>query len=81
MIIDSSKLSHGIDSGEPVPEGAAAHTVIDGNSEHGKSTITIQCPFCGSESVAYLWSLAGSGKRCECGALHDYFGYTTPKKG
>ena len=29
----------------------------------------IECPFCGEEVKAYLWSLCGCGKRCECGAL------------
>ena len=29
----------------------------------------IDCPFCGVEVKAYLWSLSGGGKRCECGAI------------
>jgi hypothetical protein len=37
---------------------------------HGRNTITFDCPFCGLETTAYLWSLAGSGKRCPCGAKH-----------
>ena len=28
----------------------------------------IRCPFCDTVTEAYVWSLAGSGKRCECGA-------------
>ena len=35
----------------------------------GRSTVTVRCPFCEVETEARLWSLAGSGKRCECGAL------------
>ena len=35
----------------------------------GRSTISIECPFCGCSTEARTWSLAGSGKRCECGAL------------
>ena len=27
------------------------------------------CPFCGDEIKAFLWSLSGGGKRCNCGAL------------
>lgn len=27
------------------------------------------CPFCGNEIKAYLWSLSGGGKRCLCGAI------------
>jgi hypothetical protein len=37
-------------------------------SEHGKSTVIIKCPFCQEEVLAYVWSLAGSGKKCKCGA-------------
>lgn len=29
----------------------------------------IVCPFCQAEVKAYDWSLAGSGKRCACGAV------------
>ena len=34
-------------------------------SEHGRSTIFVECPFCGRENVAYMWSFCGGGKRCE----------------
>ena len=34
-------------------------------SEMGRSTVYVKCPFCGVETVAYNWSLAGGGKRCE----------------
>ncbi len=27
------------------------------------------CPWCGTEIKAYLWSLSGGGKRCGCGAI------------
>jgi ribosomal protein S27E len=39
-------------------------------SRFGRTTVEVQCPFCGAVVVAYVWSLAGSGKRCTCGALH-----------
>jgi len=32
--------------------------------------IYFNCPFCGHEVRAYLWSLKGGGKRCGCGAYH-----------
>lgn len=32
-------------------------------------TLYFDCPFCGSEIKAYLWSLSGGGKKCGCGAL------------
>lgn len=34
------------------------------SSRHGKSTMTVKCPFCGRELEVYIWSFAGSGKRC-----------------
>lgn len=49
------------------------YTVVHEVSEMGRSRITIVCPFCGEHVVAYRWSLAGSGKRCGCGALFDRF--------
>ena len=39
------------------------------SSEHGKSTMVVKCPFCGKEIEVYIWSFAGSGKRCSCGAI------------
>lgn len=35
----------------------------------GKSKIVFDCPWCGAELKANAWSLAGSGKRCQCGAI------------
>lgn len=35
----------------------------------GRTAVDIECPFCQCVTQAYVWSLAGSGKRCECGAL------------
>lgn len=35
-----------------------------GVSEFGRSTVFVTCPFCGRKTEAYVWSLAGSGKRC-----------------
>lgn len=32
--------------------------------------------FCGARKWAYVWSLAGSGKRCPCGTLHGLLGST-----
>lgn len=51
-------------------------------SEFGKTHLDIECPFCGTKVTAYLWSLAGSGKKCPtCGALHGHAGLSlAPKK-
>lgn len=38
-------------------------------SEMGKSRIEVKCPFCKMTITAYLWSVAGGGKRCNCGAM------------
>jgi hypothetical protein len=53
-------------------------------SRMGKTTVDIDCPFCGTTSTAYVWSLAGSGKCCtnrKCGAIHTSFGTTIPRVG
>jgi len=42
---------------------------IDANSEHGRSTMYVPCPFCGEDIEVYIWSFYGCGKRCSCGAL------------
>jgi len=52
------------------------HSTSPGRSEMGRSFIWIKCPFCEVSVVAYLWSLAGCGKKCVCGALHSNFGTT-----
>lgn len=42
-------------------------------AENGRTRLTITCPWCGTETVAHVWSLAGSGKRCPaagCDAVH-----------
>ena len=36
----------------------------DYTHEHGRSRVIVKCPFCGHANIAYVWSLAGSGKRC-----------------
>ncbi len=35
----------------------------------GKKSHYAICPFCGVEVVLYWWSVAGHGKRCDCGAM------------
>jgi hypothetical protein len=44
----------------------------------------IRCPFCGTVSRAYWWSIAGGGKCCEnkkCGAKHTSYGDSMPRVG
>jgi hypothetical protein len=47
----------------------------------GRSTLDIECPFCSTVTTAYLWSLAGGGKKCGCGALHTSRGVTLAPQG
>lgn len=61
-------------------DGAKQHNWRNGMSVHATSYIYITCPFCGAETRAYIWSLAGSGKKCICGAMHTGFGLTVPVK-
>lgn len=59
------------------PREDRPHTRYAGRSGHGTSTVEIVCPFCGTEVEAYIWSLAGGGKKCpECGAIHYNEGFT-----
>lgn len=37
----------------------------------GRGTVQVECPFCGTITLCYVWSLAGSGKKCRCGAVHS----------
>jgi hypothetical protein len=49
-----------------------AKTIRTDRQPAGRTTVDIECPFCGCVTQARAWSLAGSGKRCsgdECGAL------------
>lgn len=40
-------------------------------SEMGRRRIEIECPFCWQTFWAFVWSLAGGGKRCpNCKAMH-----------
>ena len=43
-------------------------TVREDRRPAGRSTADLRCPFCGTVTQVRLWALAGSGKRCDCGA-------------
>lgn len=36
----------------------------------GRSYAYLDCPFCGAQVKVFIWSLAGGGKKCTCGAKH-----------
>lgn len=46
-----------------------ATTVRIDRAPGGRTTADIECPFCQCVMQVRVWSLAGSGKRCDCGAL------------
>jgi len=51
------------------------YRVVARYSDHGKTRVTIECPFCEEYVTAYVWSLCGGGKRCtKCKALFGSFG-------
>lgn len=56
-----------------------------GFSGLGQRYVMIRCPFCGTESKAYIWSISGGGKLCEnkkaCGAKFASFGNAYPVVG
>lgn len=48
----------------------------------GGSYFNLTCPFCGTHNRAYIWSIAGGGKKCEnktCRAKFDSFGNAYPR--
>ena len=63
-----------------ISESRLYKTSRETSNGSGRRTRTIQCPFCDCEIEAYVWSLAGSGKRCYCGAKHDFYGTTTKER-
>lgn len=42
----------------------------------GRTYCYITCPFCQAQVKAFIWSLCGGGKKCDCGAKHGGFGLT-----
>lgn len=58
--------------------------VLARRSQMGKTRVQIECPFCGHQFWAYVWSISGGGKRCEnkaCGAKHTSWGVAYPVAG
>lgn len=61
-----------------------AEVTSESRGPAGRSTVTVCCPYCDCETEARLWSLAGSGKKCECGAIfyrNNQTGDVIAKKG
>lgn len=73
-MIKSKRLMHSMNDTE-----IKQHTRTGAVSSFGKSYTFITCPFCGEETKAFLWSLAGSGKKCTCGVIHTGYGTTIKK--
>lgn len=55
-----------------MPKQCTPYEIIDECSQpNGRSRILIECPYCQKRVWGFLWSLAGSGKKCPgCGAKH-----------
>lgn len=53
-------------TGRGMPEARLAEVIRVDRRPAGRSSLTMRCPFCGSEVEARVWGLAGSGKRCDC---------------
>lgn len=61
-----------------ITEGFSAWRTASG---HGTSSGKAKCPCCSAVSDIYLWSFAGSGKRCNnCGVLMVLSGAIVEKK-
>jgi hypothetical protein len=79
---DGEYVSRGEANIRDAATGWVAHERGLRTSRMGRSSVTITCPCCGTHCKAYVWSLAGSGKRCPneaCQALHGSYG-TLPNK-
>jgi hypothetical protein len=63
---------------EALTQEARPHRWREHRIVHGKSTVEVECPFCGQWTICYKWSLAGSGKMCQCGAKHTWSHGTHP---
>ena len=49
------------------------YDVVWRQSEHGRSSVGISCPFCNGMTTAYVWSLSANGKRCDNGKCDAIF--------
>lgn len=59
-------IDHGKDKGKVRREPLRVWGRVD---RFGQSTQRVDCPFCKTTMTVYVWSFAGKGKRCPCGAL------------
>lgn len=50
------------------------YTVLSRTDRVGRSSVDIRCPFCSTVVMAFIWSLCGGGKRCDCGAMFGSIG-------
>lgn len=48
---------------------ALADLIYERLNADRRRVVGVRCPFCSCVVEAHLWSIAGSGKRCECGAV------------
>lgn len=56
------------------------HEQFNYRAEFGTANVQVRCPFCSTVVKAYIWSMAGGGKKCPgCGAIHTGHGLTFKK--
>ena len=49
-------------------------------SSVGRTRVVTDCPFCEATVYGYVWSIAGHGKKCDCGALLGLLQAVPPKE-
>jgi len=68
MVVDKSRWKYDYDNRRDY----RAYNYV---AQFGRAHFTLECPFCFKRVTAYVWSLAGGGKKCpDCGAIHTSFG-------
>lgn len=66
----------------PLGHKIREHRAFNYIGRYGRSSINIKCPWCGSKVEAFVWSLAGSGKRCDvCPDVIHYTRISAKKPG
>ena len=58
-----------------MPAGTMPYSYQVISSDVGRTKVLLDCPWCHDQVEAFLWSLAGSGKRCTNPACRAKFSY------
>jgi hypothetical protein len=75
---DDERLKPEVDAAFSTREETRRHERREGEwNRPGKTSVAIECPFCGEGVWAYPGWLRTKGKKCPCGAKHFANGFTT----